>query len=140
MYLISSCLHPSKPRSQDFSKHPEPLRCFLKSGTLEVHRLIWTLLSFNNMDLDKKSKNVFLMFLFKSVKCALVSDETDHKNEKKNKTTHPAVFKKLCTVTILHYANFSIVNCADVKQSRVRIRQSEENLQKSRRLKFKSDL
>lgn len=138
MYLISSCLHPSKPRSQDFSKHPEPLRCFLKSGTLEVHRLIWTLLSFNN--LDKKSKNVFLMFLFKSVKCALVSDETDHKNEKKKQTTHPAVFKKLCTVTILHYANFSIVNCADVKQSRVRIRQSEENLQKSRRLKFKSDL
>lgn len=92
------------------------------------------------MDLDKKSKNVFLMFLFKSVKCVPVSDETDHKNEKKKKTTHPAVFKKLCTVTILHYANFSIVNCADVKQSRVRIRQSEENLQKSRRLKFKSDL
>lgn len=118
MYLISSCLHPSKPRSQDFSKHPEPLRCFLKSGTLEVHRLIWTLLSFNNMDLDKKSKNVFLMFLFKSAKCALVSDETDHKNGGGKNKTHPAVFKKLCTVTILHYANFSIVNCADVKQSR----------------------
>lgn len=139
MYLISSCLHPSKPRSQDFSKHPEPLRCFLKSGTLEVHRLIWTLLSFNNMDLDKKSKNVFLMFLFKSAKmCSCFWRDWSQKWEEKK--PHPAVFKKLCTVTILHYANFSIVNCADVKQSRVRIRQSEENLQKSRRLTFKSDL
>lgn len=83
-------------------------------------------------------------------------------------TKKTTVFKKLCTVTILHYANFfniikqrrkkklpeganSTTYCTRTRGFRgsvlserennwVRIRQSHENLQKSRRFQFKLDL